>query len=89
MGDLLNNEALLALAGTIFGGVGLKVIEQLLGRGKRRVDIATSLRNELRTELTELRDDNDKLESALDEWRTKYFKLVAHMATQGIPLPPD
>jgi hypothetical protein len=82
--DLLHNDALLALVGTVFGGVGLKLLEAVLGRGKRREDIATSLRNELRTELTELREDNDKLEAALDLWRTKYYRLVAKLASQGI-----
>jgi hypothetical protein len=89
MGDLLHNEAVLALFGTVFGGVGLKVIEALLGRGKRREDIALSLRNELRTELIELRDDNDRLQKALDEWRTKYYRLVSKMAQQGIKIEDE
>jgi hypothetical protein len=84
MGDLLGNEAVLALLGTVFGGVGLKVVEAALGRGKRREDLATNLRTELRAELTELREDNDKLEAALDLWRTKYYRLVAKLAAQGI-----
>jgi hypothetical protein len=82
--EFLHNEAVLALLGTVFGGAGLKLIEALLGRGKRREDIATSLRNELRTELIELRDDNEKLQTALDDWRTRYYRLVAKLATQGI-----
>jgi hypothetical protein len=84
--DLLHNDALLALVGTVFGGVGLKLLEAVLGRGKRREDLATNLRNELRIELTELREDNDKLHEALDEWRTKYYRLVAKMAQQGIKI---
>jgi hypothetical protein len=86
MGDLLGNEALLALIGTVFGGVGLKLIEQLLGRNKRRDDLAASLRTELRTDLTGLRADNDRLERDVDEWRDKYYRLVAQMAQRGIPI---
>jgi hypothetical protein len=80
------NEAYLTLAGTVFGGAGLKIIEQILGKGKRREDIATSLRKELREELQELRTDNDKLEASVDEWRTKYYRLVARMAANGMDI---
>lgn len=80
-------EAWLALAGTILGGVGLKVMESLLGRSKRKTDDATVIRGELRTELNELRveaeklrDDADELRGEIDAWRMKYFTLVSAIA---------
>lgn len=81
------STAYLALAGTIFGGAGLKIIESILGRGRAREDIATSLRTELRTEMQELRADNDRLEKSVDEWRDRYYKLVAELARKGITIP--
>lgn len=89
MPELLGNEAFLALIGTVFGGVGLKLIEQVLSRSTRRNDIAKDLRTELRTELTQLRADNDRLEKLLDEWRDKYYKLVSQLARRGIPLDDE
>lgn len=83
------DEAWLALAGTVFGGVGLKVIESLLGRSSRKDTTAHQFRDELRTELILMRTEMDKLRTELhkldgevDGWRTKYFSLLAAVATQ-------
>lgn len=80
-------EAWLALAGTVFGGVGLKVIESFLGRNKSKDDSAYRFRDELRAEILllrseadKIRDEADELRDEIDEWRTKYFSLVAAIA---------
>jgi hypothetical protein len=65
-----------ALAGTIFGGAGIKAIEGLLGRKKVKEDVATTIRAELRTEIKELRDRVDLQEGQLAEWRDKYYTLL-------------
>lgn len=84
-------DAWLALAGTVFGGVGLKVIEQILGRTGRKDDTAFRFRDELRIEINGMRSEMDKLRAEterldddLDSWRTKYFSLVAAVATQDV-----
>jgi uncharacterized protein YlxW (UPF0749 family) len=84
-----NTDAWLALAGTVFGGVGLKAVEAYLGRTKHRDDTAASLRTELRVENSELRleihrlmEENRELEAALDQWREKYFDLLAQVKTK-------
>jgi hypothetical protein len=76
-------DAWLALAGTVFGGAGLKVVEAFLGRHRTRDELAASLRTELRLENSELRleihrlmEENRELEEALDEWREKYYTLL-------------
>jgi hypothetical protein len=81
-----NEEAWLALVGTVFGGAGLKIVEAFLGRRKSRDDLAASLRTELRVEVSELRlevhrlmEENRELEAALDEWREKYFNVLAQL----------
>lgn len=80
------NEAYLSLAGTIFGGVGLKIVESFVSKKKRREDVATNLRNELRTENQSLRDELHRMESSVDEWRDKYYALISKLAAQGIKL---
>jgi hypothetical protein len=81
-------EAWIALAGTIFGGIGLKVVEQILGRASRKDTTAASLRTELRldlstmrTEIEQLRSQTDRLDDEIDTWRTRYFSLLAAVAT--------
>jgi chromosome segregation ATPase len=82
MTDLLNNAGFVALMGTVFGGVGLKVVEQWLGRAKERATEAAGIREELRKEIDALRAQIEKanaeelrLEAQIEEWRGKYYDL--------------
>lgn len=84
----MDTGPLLALGGTLFGGVGLKTVEAILGRSKRRDDTATAIRTELRQELILLRGEMDKLKTEvtrldgeIDKWRSRYFSLLAAVAT--------
>lgn len=70
------NEAYLALAGAVFGGGGLKVIEYWLTKSKSKDDTATQFRAELRDEVKNLRDELRKVEDDLDKWRGKYYELM-------------
>lgn len=87
--DVGDSAAWIALIGTVVGGAGLKIVESILGKTKVRDDTATSLRAELRTEVHDLRSENDRLEKSLDEWRLKYYRLVSELAQRGIALPND
>ena len=73
---LIGNPAFLALLGTIFGGVGLKVVENLLNKSKTREDIAASLRKELREDVGTMRKELRTLETELDKWKQKYYQLL-------------
>jgi chromosome segregation ATPase len=82
MTDLFNNAGFVALAGTIFGGAGLKLVESWLGRAKERANEAASIREELRKEIDNLRSQLEKadaeeqrLEGLIEEWRSKYYDL--------------
>lgn len=88
--DTSTTDAWIALAGTIAGGSGLKFVEYILGRSKYRDTLASSLRTELRIDLSELRTENahlhseiQALEKSVDEWRDRYYALVAEQAKQG------
>lgn len=83
----METEAYLALAGTVFGGVGLKIVEAVLGRSKNKNDGQHVFREELRAELAalrteaeKLRDESDELRDEIDTWRTRYFSLVSSIA---------
>lgn len=84
-------EAWIALAGTLLGGAGFKIVEHILGRTKRKDDTTTSIRSELRAEVTELRaeadrlrDETDALRKEIDVWRKKYYSLVSSIAKGDI-----
>lgn len=65
----------IALGASILGGVGLKVAEHWLGRNKVRIDDATQIRDELRTEIANLRVEQRELEAEAVKWREQYFAL--------------
>jgi chromosome segregation ATPase len=69
------DPAIIALVGTLSGGVGLKVTEWWLGRNKVRADDARSIRDELRLEITAQREEIKQLEADVDKWRTEYYDL--------------
>lgn len=68
------DPTVIALAGTVFGGVGLKVAEHWLGRSKIKVDDAARLRDELRIEITSQREEIKQLEAAVEKWRDQAYK---------------
>lgn len=73
MGGL--DPAWIALIGTLCGGIGLKLLEHWLGRSQVKRNDAQQIRDELRTQVAELRDTNRILEKEVDEWRDKYWAL--------------
>lgn len=75
------DPAWLALVGTIFGGAGLKALENWLGRSKVRIDEAANIRNELRVEIVALREEVKGLEGEVDKWREDYYDLRDKYAT--------
>jgi archaellum component FlaC len=97
--------AILSVLGAVFAGTGLKIIEKWLQKAKDKDDTATNLRNELRTELTELKKELAAAGDSIDEWRAKYYDVIEKyilvkaqlnavlkiLADHGIepPPPPD
>jgi predicted RNase H-like nuclease (RuvC/YqgF family) len=69
------DPAWIALIGTVFGGVGLKMAERALGRSKERSDDATQIRDELRIEIVSQRDEIKALEAEVEKWRAEYYNL--------------
>lgn len=69
------DTAWIALIGTLFGGAALKIVEGLFAKGTTKVDLATSLREELRKESTQLKEEVRLAEHELDTWKEKYYNL--------------
>lgn len=67
----------MVLAGTLFGGAGLKIIEWFLNSGTRKDTSASDLRKELRNDIDRLRADLKEESSAADEWQAKYWEIKA------------
>lgn len=74
--DTATITAVITLAGTVFAGAGLRVVEKWLQKAKDKDDTATNLRNELRAELTELKKELTAAEKSIDEWRAKYYDVI-------------
>lgn len=89
------SPAWVAVIGTVVGGVCLKLVERWLSNSKVKVDDAMNIRNELRTELVALREENRQLEDDVTKWREEYYdlrdkvvSLNTYMTLNGLT-PPD
>jgi chromosome segregation ATPase len=69
------DPAWIALIGTLFGGIGLKLLEHFLGKNRVKIDEATKMRGELRDEITAQREEIKQLEAEVDKWKLEYFAL--------------
>ena len=69
------DAAWIALIGTLFGGVVLKVTEHWLGKTKTAADDAKAIREELRSQITSQKAEIKELEDEVNEWRSKYYDL--------------
>ena len=69
--EFFSSEAFLILVGTLFGGVGLKVVEKWLNKSADN----RSDRQEFRSEIKDLNDRIDRLEQEVDDWRVRFYKM--------------
>ncbi|TNM61525.1 hypothetical protein FHN55_16985 [Streptomyces sp. NP160] len=67
--------AVLAVLGTVFGGVGLKIIEHWLGKKKAKTDLASELRDELREDMKDLRQQLKEERERSELWEERYWEL--------------
>lgn len=74
----VSEQTIIALLAALFGGGGLKFIEHMLNRNKERTDLATQLREELRVEVNNLKEEVKDIDGSLESWKKKYYKLLTH-----------
>ena len=65
----------------LLGAGGLKILDFILTHRKRDVDDASLIRQELRLEVDHFKARVDKLEVALNEWRERYYAMLASHAS--------
>lgn len=75
------DPTVIALIGTLCGGVGLKFVEHFLGRSKIKIDEASKIRDELRVEITAQREEIKTLEADVEKWRKDYYDLRDEFST--------
>lgn len=71
----VSDPTVIALIGTIMGGVGLKVVEHWLSKNRVKTDYATDIRNELRLTITAQNAEIKDLEKQVDRWKGDYYDL--------------
>lgn len=69
------DPAWIALIGTVSGGVGLKVAEHYLSRSKVASDDASRIRDELRLQIADQREEIAALEAKLEKVQMEYFDM--------------
>jgi hypothetical protein len=69
-------DPVIALVAAIFGGAGLKLLENIFSRSQAKSDLATQLREELRRDVAALREEIDDIDESLDSWKQKYYNLL-------------
>jgi len=74
------SDAELALIGTIVGSVGLEILRRTLDRRDKQATHGSQIRDELRTQVLDLRDQlakakeiEQRLEDEVEEWRSKFY----------------
>ncbi len=65
----------IALIGSAFGAVALKVTEHFLSREETESNEGNRLRDELRLQIADQRADIERLEKEVDKWKEMYFDL--------------
>lgn len=64
------------LAGSIFGGAGVKLVDKLMGRRKEKLELNGDYRDELRQDALSLRKELRAAYDEIDQCREKYFDLL-------------
>lgn len=89
MGELLTNPAVAAAIFTSIGLLVLKIAESLLNRAPTKVSLEQQMRDELRLQISSLKEDQTRLQAELDatelqmlEWREKYYKQMKEVSEQ-------
>jgi hypothetical protein len=70
------SESVWALIGATIGSIGLKLIEFLVRGRIHRLDDASQIRAELRSEIKTMRLEINTLRAEVDAWRVKYYQLL-------------
>lgn len=71
----LSSGQIAAISGLLIG-LGLRIVEKFLNKGKDNLEEHVALRKELREELDAVKEELYGLRKEVDEWRQKYYDQV-------------
>lgn len=83
------STAFLALLGTFVGGGLVAIIQVFFLPKAKEADIATQIRNELRTDLQKANGRIDDLECEVEYYRTNQIKIFEIIIKNGIDIPAE
>lgn len=72
----MNSSVAVAFISALGGGAFVYILSIFFLPKSTREDFATKLRNELRSDIKEIRIEKERLEKELDEWKTKYYQIL-------------
>lgn len=71
------NPSFSAIIVALITVIGAELLKNHFSGKKLRVDESTSIRQDMRAEIQELRKKIDQVERELDDWKGKYYSMVA------------
>lgn len=83
------NDTVAALLYTAVGAVVVKVAEGFILPKRDKFDLAAQIRDELRDEIADTKQEVKDLRYELDQWKLKYYTLLEIVAQHNIPIPDD
>lgn len=69
------DQGIVAAIGVAIGGILTEFARWALRRGERTVSLADQIRDELRQDLLQLKDEISQVHHELDEWKQRYYSL--------------
>ncbi len=83
------NEVWIAVISALGGGTVIKLIEFFLIPKTTQVDYAAKLREELRQDIREYKNEVMLLRSEVNYWRRMYFVLIELLLKNRIDIPDE
>jgi len=72
-------EQWIPLLVAIFGGIGVKLIEMMVNRSGKKIDMEAEIRKELRQVVNEQDAKIEALSQEIDVWKKKYYEVLEQL----------
>lgn len=72
-------EQWIPLLVAIFGGIGVKLIETMISRSGKKIDMEAEIRKELREVVSQQDAKIAELSDEVDVWKQKYYQVLEQL----------
>lgn len=72
-------EQWIPLLVAIFGGIGVKLIETMVSRSGKKIDMEAEIRKELREVVSHQDAKISELSNEVDVWKQKYYEVLEQL----------